>query len=518
MVFGYDIGGAGGTFVMHGFEQHFGWYNSTNIQIVSDSRIALDKGLINGCFGVGAFLGALVNPVIADHFGRRPSLFVSAAVFVIGATIQILSPAGDSAFAVMWTGRAIGGFGIGMLSMLVPIYISECAPEHKRGLLGSLWQMATVTGILIASIANVGLEHVEWGWRISYGGNIPIAVLMGLLFLCLPESPRWLATKDKKEQLSDALALLRFEDEVEAETAELTAEVEEERHLGSASWVEIFSTANSMRYRVLLGCALQMFQQLSGINAVMFYAPEILKGFFDSTTSLYANLGLMSVNFIATFYCLYAIDKFGRAKLLFLGGLVMTLMLVGLIVLSAYNEANDNVKWVGWAVFSFAAIFVANFAYSWGPIIWVACGEMFPLRSRGKAVGLTTATNWICTTIVGAIFPIAKDASLTACFAFFACFIGCGTAVVYLFLPETANLTILQIDAVFNCHKPKCNRSGFCCSKAPDPDAKGSPHGGATNDTLALEHPIQVPSSRFSRHTGRYSYDSERTSSAHVMP
>ncbi len=458
LIFGFDIGGAGGTFVMDGFRQHFGWDDATGSQVVTDSQISFDKGMINGCFGVGAAIGAILNPAIADHFGRRLCLFASTTMFVAGATVQVISPV----MSAMWVGRLIGGLGIGMLSMCVPVYIAEAAPEHTRGKLATLWQLATTIGILIASCANAGLEHVEWGWRVSFGGNIAFAVVLLASLLVLPESPRWLASRGRTDELRAVLRKLRFEDEVERELVEVTLEVEEARALGSSQWIEMFSSTNRLGYRVLLGMGLQMFQQLSGINSVMFYAPDILTTFFSKTTALYGTLALNAINFLSTFLTIYAIDRTGRVFLLLVGGATMCLTLVPLAILSAIEASEPSTPdSLGYAVVCLAAVFVVSFAYSWGPVVWVLCSEAFPLRARGKAAGLTTATNWVFTTVIGATFPIAQQTSLSGCFGFFAVLIATGTVVVYLFLPETANLTSLQIDAAFEGHEPLVCRPGY---------------------------------------------------------
>jgi len=511
-IFGFDIGGAGGTFGMDGFRKHFGWDDAQGTQIVSDGKIAFDKGMINGLFGIGATIGALVNPVFADRLGRRICLLLSTITFIVGAVVQVSS----ADMGIMWVGRFIGGIGIGMLSMCVPVYIGEASPAHIRGTLATLWQLAVTFGILIASSANVGLEHEDWGWRVSYGGNILFALLLILALVFLPESPRWLAGKEKTEQLRAVLGRLRFEDEVEGEVAQLTAEVQEERHIGTASWTEIFSTANSLRYRVLLGCALNMFQQLSGINAVMFYAPDILKTFFSNTLSLYGALALNAVNFLATFITVYAIDRYGRVKLLLAGGITMVFGCIAMCVLAAVPGSQT----VGIVITACAAIFVISFAYSWGPIVWVVVAEMFPQRARGKSVGLCTAVNWLFTTIVGATFPVAQEASLAGCFAFFAVAIGLGSACVYFYLPETANLSILQIDTIFHNWKPSVFRVGCCGQQAADAGPKAAKGDANANrpwsNSMALDDPSKVPSSRYERSTSEYHYDDNACQSTGV--
>ena len=391
-----------------------------------------------------------MNPYFAEKYGRRPCLMLSTFVFIFGASIQTAAPE----MWVMWLGRIFSGMGIGMLSMCVPIYNAECAPEHTRGQIGTLWQVAITAGILIASAANLGLKNWAEGWRLSYGGNIAFAILLLLCLIFMPESPRWLASNGTEEQLMAALKRLRYEDEIEHEAAKLRKEVEAEKQLGKAAWREVFSMDNNMRYRIILGCSLQAFQQLCGINAIMFYAPDILNTFFTEDKAIIGTFGLNTVNFLSTFITIATVERFGRVKLMVTGGLMMVVALVVCAILSAMDQTVN----VGYAVIAFACLYIVGFAISWGPVVWIVCSEIFPLRTRGKGTGLTSMTNWLCTTIVGAVFPIASTASLTACFVFFAVMISMGIATVYLYLPEIKGLTILQTDKAFAKHEPKLKR------------------------------------------------------------
>jgi sugar porter (SP) family MFS transporter len=339
--------------------------------------------------------------------------------------------------------------GIGMLSMVVPVYIAECSPEHLRGRLGTLWQLAVTVGILVASACNIGLEKWSEGWRISYGGNIIFSIMLLIALIWMPESPRWLAANGTQEQLLQVLKKLRYEEDIEGELLELREEAEEEKREGVASWKDLFSSENKMRYRVLLGISLQLFQQFCGINAIMFYAPDILAEFFSPDASIVGAFVLNTINFFATFITLWAIDKFGRIRLLVSGGFIM---LFSLIVNAILSSLPGSVK-VGYSVVTFSAFFIIAFAYSWGPVVWVVCSEIFPIRARGKATGLTTSANWIATTVVGAVFPAAQAKSLSGCFIFFAVMISIGITVVHLFAVETANRTILEIDEKFATHK-----------------------------------------------------------------
>jgi sugar porter (SP) family MFS transporter len=390
---------------------------------------------------------------MVDTYGRRPGLFVASLVFIFGAGMQ----AGAPTMTVMWIGRVFSGLAIGSLSMTAPVYIAEVAPEHVRGRLSTLWQLAITAGILLAAAANLGLQYWDQGWRISYGGNIVFAIVLIAALAFMPESPRWLAAQGNDELARKVLSRVRFLDEVEAEIEELVKESQDEKERGVATWREVFQVDNKMRYRLLLGVGLQSAQQLSGINAIMFYAPNILKEFFGEGDSILGSFVLYFVNFASTFICIYAVERAGRVKLLLSGGAIMLVSLIANSVLASREQSRT----IGYVVVVFAAIFIVGFAYSWGPIVWTFCAEAYPLRARGKATGLTTMSNWIWTTIIGAVFPAASHASLWGCFAFFAIVISAGTVMVYLYMAETAQKTIMEIDEAYKKHQPKLARKSW---------------------------------------------------------
>ena len=187
----------------------------------------------------------------------------------------------------------------------------------------------------------------------------------------------------------------------------------------------------------------------------MFYAPDILDTFFTEDQAIAGTFALNAINFLSTFVTLYTVDKFGRVKLLLTGGVLMLVTLV----LNGIMSSLDQTKTVGWLVLIFAALYIVGFAVSWGPVVWSLCAEIFPYRTRGKSTGLTTMMNWMATTIVGAIFPMASTASLTGCFFFFAVAITIGMLIVYFFQIETAGKTSKQIDEAYANHKPKLIRT-----------------------------------------------------------
>lgn len=449
LIFGYDIAGAGATFLMTGFQEHFGWCQS-NCTAAEVHQIDRDQGLINGLFGAGATIGAISSPWFADKYGRRPCMFLAAFIFTVGAALQ----AGAPTMGTLQGARVIAGFAIGSLSMCSPVYIAENVPDRVRGMLSTLWQLAITAGILIASAANLGLEKWSDGWRISYGGNILFSLFLMLALVFMPESPRWLVAHGKIDEARTSMSRSRYPEEIEDEMEELDKECRLEQERGVASWPEVFAVENKMRYRLFLGMSLQMVQQLCGINAIMFYAPTILHKFFGSHQSIVGTFILNAINFLSTFITIYVVDKSGRVKLLVIGGVIMMFALIANSILSSVHQSQT----VGYLVVLFAAIFIVGFASSWGPVVWTTCAELFPLRERGKATGLTTMSNWFWTTIVGAVFPIASTASLTGCFGFFAGVIFAGTIMVYFLMAETARKTILQIDEDYRSWKPQLFR------------------------------------------------------------
>jgi len=294
--------------------------------------------------------------------------------------------------------------------------------------------------------------------RISYGGNIVFSVALLALMAIMPESPHFLVSKHRRDDAKAALATVRFDDQIEWELEQLEMEVNMAESRGEASWSEVFDNNNArMKFRVFTGCALQTIQQLSGINAIMFYAPVIFHKFWGPAGGLYGGLALNVINFFSTFITIATVERWGRVLILFSGAVVMCTALTLCAIMNGVDPNGDS-NGIGVSVVLFCALYVVGFAYSWGPIVWVVCAEMFPLRQRGKANSLTTFTNWFWTTVVGAVFPLASTASLAGCFGFFAAVVFIAAFFVYFMLPETANRTATEIDEEYESHKPEFPR------------------------------------------------------------
>lgn len=435
---------------MSSFQEHVGWCQGDLCTPAELHKIDRDQGLINGLFCAGAAIGAAISPWIADTFGRRFCMF-TAVLVTIGSAFQ----ASASSIAVIQVARFFSGLGVGSLSMCSPVYVSEVAPKHTRGFLSALFQFGAACGLLVASAANMGLREWDQGWRVSYGGNIAFTVILMAALVFMPESPRWLVAHGRKQDARVALSKTRYNQELEQEMSELNGEFLAEKEVGVASWSDLLVTKNKMRYRLLIGIGLQCVQQFSGFKAIMFYAPTILNKFFGANFAIAGTFLLTLINFISTFIPLYAIDWVGRALLLIWGGVVMIVA----ISMNAVLSSIGSTALTGYLVLMFSAIFIVGYAASWGPVVWTVIAEFIPLRERGKANGLATMSNWICAAFVGAVFPVASTTSLPACFGFFAVITYLGVLMVYFFMAETAQKTILEINEAYAGHRPKLVRT-----------------------------------------------------------
>eukprot|EP00121_Abeoforma_whisleri_P005736 Awhi_evm1s5204 len=462
LLFGFDIGGSGGTFVMDGFRAQFGWpMDGENPEWVSQQQ-----GWISSLFSLGALCGALPSGTLADLIGRKKLLMLNCVIFTIGVSIQ----AASFNIEMLYAGRFIGGFAIGSLSMVVTMYQSEMAPERIRGILVTMQQLCITFGIVLAAAANVGLRHVEWGWRVSYGGNVVLSVAMFIMLIFLDESPRWLVQKGKHNEARKALLRIRQKEEVEFELAAIMKTCEEENEIGSAimktceeeneigsgKWLDLFRKDNNMAYRTFLGCGSQFLQQICGINAIMFFAPDIISTFFGAEQAIYGNLGIQVANFLATFITIVLIERMGRVSLLQIGavGMAVGTLLVCILSSPALDYQNDQTT--GVFIIVFCTIYVIFFAFSWGPVVWVLCSEIYPQNLRGKGMSLSTTTNWAFATVIGKITPIMyrpENLDLWGTFLFFSCW----CVILFIFsstmIPETAGVPLENMDNIFDSFK-----------------------------------------------------------------
>ncbi|MEJ7841208.1 MAG: sugar porter family MFS transporter [Rubrobacter sp.] len=358
------------------------------------------SGLVVSSLLVGAMVGAAFAGPIADATGRRKLVLVAAVVFALGAIGAALAT--SAGMLVLF--RVVLGLAVGAASLIVPLYLAEVAPTEIRGAVASLNQLMIVTGILIAYIANSALAGAEaWRWMIGLA-VVPSALLfLGMLFM--PETPRWLVSKDREEEAREVLRRTRNEVAVEAEMNDIKrVESQEEGGLGEllASWV---------RPALLVGMGLAIFQQIIGINTIVYYAPTTLTNVgFGNSAAILANAGIGVINVTMTLVAIRFIDRVGRKPLLLVGAAGMALSLGILGLTSLLLPEPSGVGLVGIVTLVCLALFIAAFAVSWGPIVWVMLGEIFPLKVRGSAMAVATVLLWGANFVVSLSFPVLLEA------------------------------------------------------------------------------------------------------------
>lgn len=387
---------------------------------------------------IGCIFGAMVAGWASDKFGRKKVLILTAILFGISA-IGSAIPANLTQFAIY---RFIGGVGIGAASMVSPLYITELAPAKIRGKLVSYYQLAIVLGILLIFFVNSIIQasgdeawNVEYGWRYMMGSEILPALLFLIAMFFVPESPRWL-TKEGREQ--EALTVLSSING-EARGAEILKEVKETLHEEKGTLKELF--AGRFRKAIIVGIVLSIFSQVQGINAIMYYAPEIFKAVGTGTNAAFQQTVIIGViNVLFTFVAINFVDKMGRKTLLLLGGAGMgiSLLMVGLAF---------QFGWTGYGLLIFILFYIACFAASYGPVTWVVISEIFPIKLRGVAMSVATFSLWVAVYLVTQMFPILlEEAGPATTFWIFSGMSLLGFLFVWSQVPETKEKTLEEIE------------------------------------------------------------------------
>ncbi len=386
-------------------------------------------------------------------------------MFNVGAAVQTAATSYD----MMIAGRFVAGLGVGTLSMAVPLYLSELAPKEIRGRLISLQQLMITIGIMVAFWVGAGTQYLttDAAWRIPLGIQIaPAAVLMiGTFFL--PFSPRWLINKGRNDEALGVLARLhskgdKTNPEVVAEYEEIVAQVEHERTVSVSSYMELLK--GTVRRRLVLGVVIQIFQQFTGINSIMYYAPVIFQqaGVGSTSASLIASGVNGVLNVLSTIIPIVFLDRLGRRVVLISGALVMgSAMLLCGIVMGATATVYEDVKSgemkvdmsgnksASYFCIVMVYVFVAGFAYSWGPCGWVYPAEIYPLSIRAKGTSITTAANWLMNFIISLFVPIMLTTITWGTYIFFGCCCAVMAICVFLFYPETKGRSLEEMDLVF---------------------------------------------------------------------
>ncbi|VDB84805.1 unnamed protein product [Peniophora sp. CBMAI 1063] len=454
LTFGYDQGVIANVLVMPDFVLR--WPIS-----------AWQRGIMTAVLELGCLFGALGAGVLADRLSRRAGIMFACVVFCIGSTLQC----GATSLFHLTIGRAIGGLGVGALSMLSPLYMAEIASPEVRGSLLALEQFSIVLGCVLGFWTGFFTRTIEgsMSWRVPLGIQLIPGVLLGLGTYFLPPSPRLLVLKGSLDAARASLVRLRgrpvedplleielLEMQVEAlliQRAHVPAETKHTHALAieARAWARLFNP--QYRARTLVGVLIMVFQQWSGINALLYYGPTLMRalGLGGGAIDLMVAGGVNVVQFIAVLPAILYIDRWGRRPMLRAGAAAMTIAHLAVAMLVHFFEGRwSEGSGAGWIAVACVYAFTAAYGVSFGPVAWVLPSEVFPLSMRGKGVALSTASNWVNNFLIGLITPPLLDYSPSLTFGTFAgaCFLAYLWATH--FVPETAGMPLEAIDAAFD--------------------------------------------------------------------
>jgi sugar porter (SP) family MFS transporter len=422
LLFGYDTG------VISGAELFF--KNDFSL-----STFALEV-IVSGVLA-GAAVGALAGGRLADLFGRRPLLIVTALIFAVGALVC----AAASSPGILIFGRIIVGLGIGLSSGTVPVYISEVSTPDARGWTVSLFQLAITLGILLAYVVDYAFASIQ-GWRWMFGLALVPAAIFGCGMLFLPESPRWLVRRGRHDSARATLSRIREQSRVEAELQEIQSSLAESAERGT--WRDLLSPG--LRPVLIVGIGLAIFQQVTGINTVIYYAPMIIQsaGISSASGAILTTAGIGVVNVLMTIVSMWLIDRIGRRPLLLTGIAGMTVTL-GLLGWAFHSAGRGGV--LAWLAVISMMLYVASFAISLGPIFWLLIAEIYPLKVRSSAEGLAATFNWVSNLIVTLTFlTLVQMTGASRTFWLYGLFAIGAWIFCYFLAPETKGRSLEQIE------------------------------------------------------------------------
>ena len=383
---------------------------------------------------VGTVIGALGSGILGQRIGGRESLRIMAILYAISAL--------GSAFAWNWDvlmiARFIGGLGIGGSSVLGPVYIAELAPAKLRGRMVGLFQINVVLGILLAYLSNyvITLQHLGSAqWRWEFGVAFLPSVIFLILLYGIPRSSRWLVTTNRTDEAREVLQLMGSPDS-EAELKEIVDSIHLDRGIGEEPLFQ-----KKYRLPIFLAVSIGLFNQLAGINAILYYSNFIFAsaGYSDASAAL-QTVGIGLVNLLATLLGMSLIDKVGRTTLLLVGSIGTAMALSGTAAIFYTYTHQDLLVWC-------LVVFIIFFSISQGAVIWVYIAEVFPSRIRSKGQSLGASSHWIMNAIIAGVFPYVASHSQAMPFAFFAAMMFLQFLVVLFIYPETRGISLEKIQA-----------------------------------------------------------------------
>ncbi|KAG5593109.1 hypothetical protein H5410_043623 [Solanum commersonii] len=460
LIFGYDIGISGGVTSMPSFLEKFfpDVYAKEVLLTVSTNQYCKFNSPKLTMFTSSLYLAALfaswAASIVTKVMGRKMSMLSGGVLFLIGAIVNGFS----KNVAMLIIGRILLGCGIGFANQSVPVYLSEMAPYRYRGALNTVFQLSITVGIFAANLLNYFFAKIEggWGWRLSLGGAVVPALIFIIGSFFLSDTPNSLIERGKGDEAKSRLMKIRGIDNVDAEFNDLVEASERSKQVKSP-WGNLLKN-KQYRPQLIFSMLIPTFQQLTGMNVIMFYAPVLFKTIgFGDTASLMSAVITGLVNFVATFVSLLTVDRVGRRALFLEGGIQMFVcqIVIAVSIALKFGTSGDPGKlpiWYAAFVVTFICIYVAGFAWSWGPLGWLVPSEISPLEVRPAGQAVNVSFNMIFTFFIAEIFTAMLCSFKFGLFLFFAFFVAIMTIFIYFFLPETKGIPIDDMGAIWSEH------------------------------------------------------------------
>ncbi|KAI3880823.1 hypothetical protein MKX03_034724 [Papaver bracteatum] len=450
LMFGYDVGVSGGVTAMDDFLKKFFpvvYRQSKNAGGVNSNYCKYDNQGLQ-LFTSSLYLAGLTSTFFASYttrtLGRRLTMLIAGVFFILGVILN----AGAQNLAMLIVGRILLGCGVGFANQAVPLFLSEIAPTRIRGALNILFQLNVTIGILFANLVNYGTAKIKggYGWRISLGlAGIP-ALMLTIGSILVTDTPNSLIERGHLEQGKIVLKKIRGTENVEPEFLELVEASRISQEI-KHPFRNLLKRRN--RPQLIIAISLQIFQQFTGINAIMFYAPVLFSTLgFKNDASLYSAVITGAVNVLSTIVSIYSVDKVGRRALLLEAGVQMffSQAVVAIVLGLKVTDHSDNLgKGFGILVVVMVCTFVSAFAWSWGPLGWLIPSETFPLETRSAGQSITVCVNLLFTFVIAQAFLSMLCHLKYGIFAFFSAWVLVMSLFVLFLLPETKNIPIEEM-------------------------------------------------------------------------